>query len=105
MELLGDMGLVELLGDVDLVESRFGPFGDSVSVSARLVHGLCQTNHGLRYHLGRTGWYSSVTKLNFKLIFVHLEIVLIWTQDQCTVCAECTIGSEIILDAPDGTSR
>ena len=35
MELLGDMGLVELLGDVDLVESRFGPFGDSVSVSAR----------------------------------------------------------------------
>ena len=34
MELLGDMGLVELLGDVDLVESRFGPFGDSVSVGA-----------------------------------------------------------------------
>ena len=27
------------------------------------------------------------------------------TQDQCTVCAECTIGSEIILDAPDGTPR
>ena len=23
--------------------------------------------------------------------------------DRCTVCAECTIGSEIILDAPDGT--
>ena len=23
---------------------------------------------------------------------------------RCTVCAECTIGSEIILDAPDGTS-
>ena len=23
--------------------------------------------------------------------------------DRCTVCVECTIGSEIILDAPDGT--
>ena len=35
MELLGDKGLVELLGYVDLVESHFGPFIDSVSVSAR----------------------------------------------------------------------
>jgi hypothetical protein len=26
---------MELFGDVGLVESRFGPFGDSVSVSAR----------------------------------------------------------------------
>ena len=25
--------------------------------------------------------------------------------DGCTVCAERTIGSEIILDAPDGTPR
>ena len=25
------------------------------------------------------------------------------TQDPCTVCAEHTIGSEIVLDAPDGT--
>ena len=37
------------------------------------------------------------------LVSVHLEIVLFLTQDRCTVCAECTIGSEIILDAPDGT--
>ena len=28
---------------------------------------------------------------------------LILTQDRCTVCAERTIGSEIILDAPNGT--
>jgi hypothetical protein len=27
------------------------------------------------------------------------------TQDQCTVCTERTIGSKIILDAPDGTPR
>jgi hypothetical protein len=34
-----------------------------------------------------------------------LEIVLILTLDRCTVSAECTIGLEIILDAPDGTPR
>jgi hypothetical protein len=26
-------------------------------------------------------------------------------QDRCMICAECTIGSKIILGAPDGTSR
>jgi hypothetical protein len=26
-------------------------------------------------------------------------------QDTCTVCAKCTISSEIVLDAPDGTPR
>ena len=25
--------------------------------------------------------------------------------DRCTVCAKCTLGSEIVLDAPDGTPR
>jgi hypothetical protein len=25
--------------------------------------------------------------------------------DRCMVCAKCTIGSEIILDAPNGTPR
>ena len=34
---------------------------------------------------------------------VHLEIVLVFVQDRCTDCAKRTIGSEIILDAPDGT--
>jgi hypothetical protein len=29
------MHLMELLGDVGHIESRFGPFGDSVSVGAR----------------------------------------------------------------------
>ena len=37
------------------------------------------------------------------LISVNLEIVLILMQDRCMVCAERTIGSEIILDTPDGT--
>jgi hypothetical protein len=26
-------------------------------------------------------------------------------QDRCTFCAECTMGSEIIMDAPNGTLR
>jgi hypothetical protein len=34
---------MELLGDVSHVESRVDPFGDGVSVSVRLVHGLHQT--------------------------------------------------------------
>ena len=41
----------------------------------------------------------------WRLISVHLEIVLTSTQDRCTVCARYTIGSEISLDAPDGTPR
>ena len=36
---------------------------------------------------------------------VRLEIVLILMQDRCTVCVERTIGSELILDAPDGAPR
>jgi hypothetical protein len=36
---------------------------------------------------------------------VCLEMVLILMQDRCTVCAERSIASEIILDAPDGTPR
>ena len=41
-------------------------------------------------------------KLNWKLVSVRLEIVLILTQDRYTVCAKHTIDSEFILDAPDG---
>ena len=37
--------------------------------------------------------------------FGLLDIVLILTQDRCTVCVKRTIGLEIILDASDGTPR
>ena len=33
----------------------------------------------------------------------HLEIVLVSVQDRCMVCTRRTIGSEIILVAPNGT--
>ena len=44
-------------------------------------------------------------RMKWKLVSVCLEIVLIFMQDRSTVCVERTIGSEIILDAPDGTPR
>ena len=44
-----------------------------------------------------------MTRLKCKLDAVYLEIVLILTQDRCTICTEHTKSSEIILDAPDGT--
>ena len=36
---------------------------------------------------------------------VSLEMVLVLVQDRCTVCAERIIGSDIILDTPEGTPR
>ena len=34
----------------------------------------------------------------WNLFSVHLETMLVSVQDRCTVCAEHTIGSEIVLD-------
>jgi CO dehydrogenase/acetyl-CoA synthase alpha subunit len=42
-------------------------------------------------------------RLKWKLDLVRLEIMLMLMQDRCIVCAECTIGAEIVLDAPDRT--
>jgi hypothetical protein len=39
------------------------------------------------------------------LLSVLLEIVLVSVHDRCMVCAKHIIGSEIILDAPDGPPR
>jgi predicted nucleic acid-binding Zn ribbon protein len=35
------------------------------------------------------------------LTSAHLDIVLILIEDRYTVCAKCTTGSKIILNAPD----
>jgi hypothetical protein len=43
--------------------------------------------------------------VKWKFVWVHLEKVLISAQDRCTVCAERTIGMEIVLGIPDGTPR
>jgi hypothetical protein len=37
----------------------------------------------------------------WNLISVRLDIVLVSVQDGCTVCAERTMSSKIILDTPE----
>jgi hypothetical protein len=96
---------MEPLGDVGHGKSCFGPFGNGVSVRARQVHGLHQMHHRLSNHFGRTRWHYEVTSLKWKLTSVHLERVLILTQDRSIAYAERAIGSAIILDAPYGTPR
>jgi len=58
---------------------------------------------GSENRFGHTKWYFKVMRLKCKLDLVCLEIVLILAPDWCTVCAERTIDSEIVLDAHDGT--
>jgi hypothetical protein len=46
-----------------------------------------------------------VTWVMWNLVLVHLEILLGSMQYRCMVCAKHTVGSEIILNAPDSTPR
>jgi hypothetical protein len=46
--------MMGVLGDEAQVEAWFGPFGDSATLDARLVHGLHQTYHRLRNSIGGT---------------------------------------------------
>jgi hypothetical protein len=39
----------------------------------------------------------------WNLILVHLKTVLVSVQDKCTICAKHTVGTEIVLDTPNGT--
>ena len=52
-------------------------------------------------------WMQSIVPLGdeaqVEAHFGNSDIVLILKQDRYTVCVERTIGSEIILDALDGT--
>jgi hypothetical protein len=41
----------------------------------------------------------------WNIVSIRLETVLVSVLYKCTVCAECTIGLEIIFDAPDDTLR
>jgi hypothetical protein len=42
-------------------------------------------------------------RLKWKLGSVCLEIELLLMQDWCMVCVDHTVGSEIVLEAPNGT--
>jgi hypothetical protein len=90
---------------VDQAEAHYDPFGDSYNFGARKVHGLHQMYHGPGNYFWHTRWYSYVMYVKWKVVSVYLEIVLVRTQDSCMVCAEGTIGLEIILHTPDGTPR
>jgi hypothetical protein len=41
-------------------------------------------------------------RLKWKLGSVRLEIVLLLMHDWCMVCVKRTVGSKIVLEAPDG---
>jgi hypothetical protein len=41
-----------------------------------------------------------VTRLNWKLVSIRLEIVLILTQHRCMVCGESTVGSKLFWTHP-----
>ena len=45
-----------LLGDKAHLEARFGPFGDSANLDARLAHGLRRTYDKPENHFGPTRW-------------------------------------------------
>ena len=46
-----------------------------------------------------------MTWVLWNLTSFRLEIVLVSVQDECMVCARCTMGLQIVLDATDGTPR
>jgi hypothetical protein len=47
-----------LLGDEAQAEARFGLFGDSATLDARLVHGLRRTYRRLKNSIRGTRWNS-----------------------------------------------
>ena len=68
--------------------------------------------HGLRqmYHRLRNCFWTHPMELlgdvgHVESRLIHLEKVLVLMEDWCMVCAKRTIGSEIVLDAPNGSPR
>jgi hypothetical protein len=75
------------------VEAYFGLFEDSANLHTRYVHNLHRKYHRHENHFGRTRWNCYVTWAMWNLVSVHLEMVLIFMQDRCTVCTDRTLGS------------
>ena len=46
-----------------------------------------------------------MTWVMWYLVSVRLETMIVSVQDWSTICAKCSTGSAIVLDAPDGTHR
>jgi hypothetical protein len=82
------------------VEFHFGRFGDIVSIGARQMHILCRMYHRPK----KLFWTHPIEHLgDVESHFGPFGDVLVSVQDRCIVCMNHTIGSEIVLDAPDGT--
>jgi hypothetical protein len=84
---------VGLLGDEAQVEARFGPFGDSATLDARLVRGLRSTYRRLGNSIGGIRWNPLVMWVMWNLVSICFETVLASVQDRCSVCVKHTIGS------------
>jgi hypothetical protein len=82
-----------LIGDEAQLEARFGPFGDSTTLDARLVHGLRQTYRRLGNSIGGTRWNSKLMWVLWNLVSIYFETVLASVQDRCTICVKHTIGA------------
>jgi hypothetical protein len=94
-----------LRGDEAQEEAWFGPFGDSATLDARLLHGLLRTYRRLGNSIRGTQRNSLVMWVMWNLLSICFEIVLASVQDRCSVFVKRTIGSLMVLDAPDGTPR
>jgi hypothetical protein len=46
-----------------------------------------------------------MTLAMWNLVSIHLETAVLLVQDSYTVSAKRTIGTNFVLDAPDGTPR
>jgi hypothetical protein len=101
LDQFGDSFNLGLFGD----SFNLGLFADSVNLGTSKVHGLRRTNHRLRNHFLTHLIVLLVAWIMQKLILICLEIVLISTQDRCTVCSKYTTGIKIILGTPNGTPR
>ena len=86
------------------MKASIGSFGHSANLDARLVHALRRTYHRLK----KSFWTHPMKQL---VDMGHVESRFGPFGDSFSVgarfkvCAKHIIGSEIILDAPDGTPR
>jgi hypothetical protein len=86
-------------GWLDQAKDHISFFGDSVNLDARYVHGLRRAYHRFRNHFGVQ---PMVLLCGVGQVETHFATFgdRISMQDKCMICAECSIGSEIILAQP-----
>ena len=92
-----------LLGDEAQVVTPFGAFGDSVILTQDRST-VC-VERTIRSEIVLDTLNSKVTWVIWNIASFRLETVLVSGQDRCMVRARHTTGLEIVLDAPDGTTR